>query len=223
MFDTKSPIGIFDSGIGGLSVARHVMSLMPHENVVYFGDTARVPYGSKSAMTVIAYAHQAVSFLESLDVKLIIIACNTASAVALEHVVRDASVPVIGVIEPGAETAIASTRSGIVGVIGTEGTIRSDAYTEAIHRRNDSIVVFGRPCPLLVGFAEEGLANHPAAVMMTEEYLRPLLTNRIDTLIMGCTHYPILATTIGHVAGDSVVLVDPGVATAIERVQHVVG
>jgi len=207
---------LFDSGIGGLSVARHVMALLPHENIVYFGDTARVPYGSKSSQTVIGYTHQAVSLLESLDVKMIIVACNTASAVALEHAERIASVPVIGVIQPGAQWAVESTRSGVIGVIGTEGTIRSDAYAEAIRRHDSSLVVHSRSCPMLVGFAEEGLQQHPAAVLMTREYVHPLISRNIDTLIMGCTHYPILASTIAHVVGPGVVLVDPGVATAAE-------
>lgn len=216
IYDTSSPIGLFDSGIGGLTVARHVMSLLPHENVVYFGDTARVPYGSKSTQTVVTYAQQAVSFLVSQGVKLIIVACNTASAVALEHSARATSVPVVGVIEPGAHMAVATTRNGIIGVIGTEGTVRSQAYAAAIEVRNSSLIVHSRACPLLVGFAEEGLDRHPATILMTEEYLRPLLNQHIDTLILGCTHYPVLSGSIQHVTRGDVALIDPGVATALE-------
>ncbi len=215
-FDPNRPIGLFDSGIGGLSVARHVMELMPNENTIYFGDTARVPYGSKSPRTVVGYARQAAAFLETLGVKMIIVACNTASAHALSELTEHARVPVLGVIEPGADAAVASTRRGTIGVIGTEGTVRSDAYGAAVRSRNGSVSVHGRACPMLVGFAEEGLVDHPATRMMCEEYLSPLVTRGIDTLIMGCTHYPILAPTIASVVGPGVTLVDPGVSTAVE-------
>lgn len=214
MDELTRPIGLFDSGIGGLSVARHVMGLLPFENTVYFGDTARVPYGSKSPPTVIAYARQAVSFLEGLGVKIIVIACNTASAHALPELASASSVPVIGVIEPGAEQAINATKNGVIGVIGTEGTIRANAYGTAISNRNPSIEVHSRPCPLLVAFAEEGLVDHQATRLICQEYLDPLIARHIDTLILGCTHYPILTPTISRVAGTSVTLIDPGVATA---------
>lgn len=215
MRHSAQPIGLFDSGIGGLTVARHVMSLMPHENIVYFGDTARVPYGSKSNETVIGYAHQAVSFLQNLDVKLIVVACNTASAVALDHVSRVASVPVVGVIEPGARSAVGTTRSGTIGVIGTEGTVRSGAHQKAIATLNDAMTVHAQACPLFVGFAEEGLDQHPAALLMARDYLAPLLAQSIDTLILGCTHYPVLTRTIAKVAGPGVALIDPGIGTAM--------
>jgi glutamate racemase len=214
MTDNSRPIGLFDSGIGGLTVARQVMRLMPQENIVYFGDTARVPYGSKSTETVTSYALQAGAFLESLGVKMIIIACNTASAVALKQVQTAASVPVIGVIEPGASAAVEATRSGVVGVIGTEGTVRSGAYQNAIVASRSDAKVLSRACPLFVVMAEEGLSHHEATLIMTREYLDPMLTQSIDTLIMGCTHYPILMPSIAEVAGPRVALIDPGVATA---------
>jgi glutamate racemase len=216
MTERSRPIGLFDSGIGGLTVARQVMRAMPHENIMYFGDTARVPYGSKSSETVTGYSLQAAAFLESLGVKMIIIACNTASAVALHHVRSAASVPVIGVIEPGARAAIDATKAGIIGVIGTEGTVRSEAYQKAIMERVPDARVHSRPCPVFVSLAEEGMSHHPATLIMTREYLAPMLSQSIDTLIMGCTHYPILAPSIGEVAGESVTLIDPGVATAEE-------
>lgn len=208
------PIGLFDSGIGGLTVAQQVMSLMPFENIVYFGDTARVPYGSKSSETVVEYSLQAQAFLESLGVKMIIIACNTASAVALEQVRSVATVPVIGVIEPGASAAVASTSSGIIGVIGTEGTIRSEAYQKAIRSHDSHIRVLEKACPLFVSLAEEGYSHHEVTRIMAREYLGPMLAQSIDTLIMGCTHYPVIEPSIAAIAGLDVTLINPGIATA---------
>jgi glutamate racemase len=216
MSKASLPIGLFDSGVGGLSVARCVMELLPQENTIYFGDTARVPYGSKSAETVTLYSLQAAAFLESLGVKLIIIACNTASAVALESVQQASSVPVIGVISPGAGAAIAATTSGIVGVIATEGAIRSNAYQNALVAADPHVQVVAQACPLFAPLAEEGYAHHPATIMMAREYLAPVLSRSIDTLIMGCTHYPLLKPSIEQVAGPHVTLIDPGIATAIE-------
>jgi glutamate racemase len=208
------PIGLFDSGIGGLTVAHQVMSLMPHENIVYFGDTARVPYGSKSTETVIDYSLQAQSFLESVGVKMIIIACNTASSVALNAVRSVASVPVLGVIEPGARAASEATRSRVVGVIGTEGTIRSEAYQNALRTRLPDVRVLERACPLFVSLAEEGYSHHEVTRIMAREYLQPMLAQSIDTLILGCTHYPVLEPSIAAIAGPRVTLVNPAVATA---------
>ena len=214
MITPARPIGFFDSGIGGLTVARRVMEALPQENTIYFGDSARVPYGSKSTDTVLFYTKQAVRFLEGKAVKLIIIACNTASAVALEYAQTLTSLPVLGVIEPGANGAVEATLNGRIGVIGTEGTIRSEAYQNAITAINSSLNVSAQACPLLVGFAEEGLAHHPATVLITREYLHHLLAESIDTLIMGCTHYPILESAINEVAGSDIRLIDPGVSTA---------
>jgi glutamate racemase len=216
MSKASRPIGLFDSGVGGLSVARCVMELLPQENTIYFGDTARVPYGSKSNEAVTGYSLEAAAFLESRGVKMIIIACNTASAVALEQVRSAASVPVIGVIQPGAQAAVESSRSGIIGEIGTEGAIRSNAYQHHIRQLAPGARIFGQACPMFVGFAEEGLAYHPATLIMAREYLSPLLGHSIDTLIMGCTHYPLLRPSIEEITGDRVTLVDPGVATAHE-------
>lgn len=210
------PIGLFDSGVGGLSVARRVMELLPSENTVYFGDTARVPYGSKSPETVIGYSLEAASFLESRGVKMIIIACNTASAVALDAVRSVASVPVIGVIDPGASAAVAATRNGIIGVIGTDGTIRSNSYQAAIERIAPGTRVVAQACPVFVSLAEEGLALHDATVIMAREYIAPMVARSIDTLILGCTHYPLLAPSIEAVTGARVTLVDPGIATAAQ-------
>lgn len=216
MSKDSAPIGLFDSGVGGLSVARRVMELLPRENTVYFGDTARVPYGSKSAETVVGYSLEAAAFLESRGVKMIIIACNTASAVAIEQVRSSVSVPVIGVIEPGARAAIADTTSGVIGVIGTDGTIRSESYQRAITAMAPHARVHAQPCPVFVSLAEEGLAHHPATLIMAREYLAPLLSRSIDTLILGCTHYPLLAPSIEEIVGKGVRLVDPGVATALD-------
>lgn len=210
------PIGLFDSGVGGLSVARRVMELLPHENTVYFGDTARVPYGSKSTATVIGYSLQAAAFLESRGVKMIIIACNTASSVAIEQVRSVVSVPVIGVIEPGARAAVESSTSGIIGVIGTEGTVRSNAHVDTIARLAPGARVLAQACPVFVSLAEEGLSHHQATLIMAREYLRPLLAQSIDTLILGCTHYPLLAPSIEEVTGANVKLIDPGFATALD-------
>jgi glutamate racemase len=214
MTDNTLPIGLFDSGIGGLTVTRQVMRLMPQENIIYFGDSARVPYGSKSSETVIEYSLQAAGFLESLGVKMIIIACNTASAVALQQVRAVTGVPVIGVIEPGARAALETTRSRVVGVIGTEGAIRSQAYQNALKNGGPDVQVLAQACPLFVALAEEGLSHHPATLIMAREYLAPMLARSIDTLIMGCTHYPLLEPSIAEITGPRVRLVDPGVATA---------
>ncbi len=220
MNQTSLPIGLFDSGVGGLSVARRVMEILPNENIIYFGDTARVPYGSKSPETVIGYSLQAASFLQSLGVKLIIIACNTASAVALDQVQTSSAVPVLGVIQPGASAAIRTSSTGVIGVIGTEGAIRSGSYQNAITATKSDSRVYSQACPLFVALAEEGLIHHPATLLMAREYLSPLLAQSIDTLILGCTHYPLLEPSIAEITGPSVNLIDPGIATALEA-QHI--
>lgn len=214
MIDPARPIGLFDSGIGGLTVARRVMEALPGENTVYFGDTARVPYGSKSTETVLFYTKQAVRFLEAKGVKMIVIACGTASSVALDYARTLTELPVLGMIEPGAQAAAERSGNGRIGVIGTEGTIRSEAHRTAITAINPEAKVFTRACPLFVGFAEEGLSHHPATILITREYLADLLSESIDTLVLGCTHYPILEPAIADVAGDGVALIDPGRTTA---------
>ncbi len=208
------PIGVFDSGIGGMTVVRALTQHLPHENIVYFGDTARVPYGPKSPQVVREYALQDTNVLLEHDVKLIVIACNTVSAVALDVVQKRAKVPVEGVILPGAEAAARATKKNRIGIIGTMGTILSNAYTNAIRQIDPAIKVFGQPCPLFVPLAEEGWMNHKATELIAKEYLFPLTLEKIDTLVLGCTHYPILRDVINNVLHQSVTLIDSGEATA---------
>jgi len=210
----QSAIGIFDSGVGGLTVAREVMFQAPNERIVYFGDTARVPYGSKSADTIIRYSRQIIRFLQTQDVKAIVIACNTASALALETVAREFSIPVVGVIEPGARAATLATRNGRIGVIGTEATINSQVYSQHIHALMPDAIVTGKACPLFVPLVEEGWTEDEITTEVAKRYLTPLLETGIDTLILGCTHYPLLASTISKIVGDSVTLVNPAAETA---------
>ena len=213
--NNAQPIGVFDSGIGGMTVVRALTQYLPHENIVYFGDTARVPYGPKSPQVVREYALQDTEVLLQHNVKLIVIACNTVSAVALDVVQKRAKVPVIGVILPGAEAAAKATKKKRIGVIGTIGTIYSNAYTNAIRQLDSGIKVFGQPCPLFVPLAEEGWIDHKATELIAKEYLFPLTLEKIDTLVLGCTHYPILRNVINKVLHDSVTLIDSGEATAM--------
>ena len=215
----SQPIGVFDSGIGGLTVVRSLLERLPHENIVYFGDTARVPYGPKSVQVVREYAAQDVGFLLSKKVKMIVVACNTVSAVALDVVQRKAAVPVVDVIYPGARTAIAATRNKRVGVVGTTGTISSKTYVHAIRQLDSAVHVVGKACPLFVPIAEEGWSDHQVAELVAREYLFPLKSEQIDTLILGCTHYPILKEVIRKVIDGNVALVDSGEAAAAEVVR----
>ena len=208
------PIGLFDSGVGGLTVLREVAKQLPKESTVYFGDTARVPYGSKSRDVIIRFSLEIGQFLMQEKVKMIVVACNTASAFALQTLRSRFDVPIIGVIEPGAVAAISATQTGRVGVIGTEGTIESQAYTEAIHQLKSSIHVFGQACPLIVPLVEEGWLNKPVALDIVKEYLMPLLENDIDSLVLGCTHYPLLKNLLALVAGPHVRLIDSAEETA---------
>ena len=207
-------IGIFDSGVGGLTVLREIMQTLPQEDTVYFGDTARVPYGTKSPETVTRYAGEITSFLVKRDIKLLVVACNTVSAVALPALKRQLSIPVVGVIEPGARRAVEVSRSGKIGVIGTAGTIRSSAYTRAIKRLKPDAVVLTRACPLFVPLAEEGWVDNQIARLTAQEYLRDLKEMGVDTLVLGCTHYPLLKTLIADVMGSGVTLVDSAAETA---------
>lgn len=207
-------IGVFDSGVGGLTVLRELRNQIPGESLVYLGDTARVPYGTKSPPTVLRYAQEAARFLLAQRVKLLVVACNTASAVALEDLAQRYQVPVIGVIEPGARRALEVTRNGRIGVIGTEGTVRSRAYERALHAIRPDARVSAAACPLFVPLAEEGWAEHEIARLAAREYLTPLLEQGIDTLVLGCTHYPLLKQTLQDVAGDGVCLVDSARETA---------
>ncbi len=210
----ERPIGVFDSGIGGLTVVRAMMRLLPHENIVYFGDTARVPYGPKSPQVVREYAAQDTDYLVKHQVKMIVIACNTVSAVALEVVQKHAKVPVVGVILPGAEAAVRASKTKRIGVIGTVGTIASNAYANAIRLCDPQASVTGQACPLFVPLAEEGWTDHAATELIAKEYLFPLKLHKIDTLVLGCTHYPILRSVIQEIVGAGVTLVDSGEATA---------
>lgn len=211
-----APIGVFDSGVGGLTVAREIMRQIPDERIVYFGDTARVPYGSKSPNTIIRYSRQIIRFLRTKNVKAIVVACNTASAFALETIKPELDIPIIGVVKPGAKVAARTTENGKIGVIGTEGTIRSEIYTKTIHRENKDAQVMGRACPLFVPLVEEGWIKDPVTVAVAERYLQPFKESDIDTLILGCTHYPLLRSTVREIMGEGVNLVNPAYETAVE-------
>ena len=212
----EQPIGVFDSGIGGLTVVRALSRRLPHENIVYFGDTARVPYGPKSPQVVREYAAQDVAFLMGHHVKMVVVACNTVSAVALDVVQKIAGVPVVGVIQPGAVAAVKETSRKRIGIIGTLTTVSSQAYAHAIRGIANDVQVFSRACPLFVPLAEEGWIDHPVTRMVAKEYLFPLTLEKIDTLILGCTHYPVLRAAIEAAIGQGVKLVDSGEATALE-------
>jgi glutamate racemase len=207
-------IGIFDSGVGGLTVLKEIIKVLPQEDTIYFGDTARVPYGSKSPETVTRYARQITSFLVSRDIKMLVVACNTASAVSLAALKKEFTIPIIGVIDPGARRAASVTRSGKVGVIGTAGTIKSSAYAKAIKRINPEIEVVTRACPLFVPLAEEGWLDNEVARLTAQTYLQGLKEEGVDTLVLGCTHYPILKGIIAEVMGAGVTLVDSAEETA---------
>lgn len=207
-------IGIFDSGVGGLTVLKEIARALPQEDTIYLGDTARVPYGTKSPETVTRYARQITSFLVSRDIKLLVVACNTASAVSLDDLKENFALPIVGVIEPGARAAAAATKTGKVGVIGTEGTIRSSAYSKAIKRLNPEVEVLTRACPLFVPLAEEGWVDNEVARLTARQYLLGLREEGVDTLVLGCTHYPILKGIIAEVMGPGVRLVDSAEETA---------
>lgn len=213
---SELPIGVFDSGIGGLTVAREIFHVLPNESVLYFGDTARVPYGPKSPETVRRYSREAAAFLMDRGVKLIVIACNTATAHAYETLCNELPVPVIGVVEPGARTAARTSKTGRIGVIGTAGTIGSGSYDFAVRRLVHEARVYAQPCPMFVPLIEEGWINHEATRLAAREYLEPLHEVDIDVLILGCTHYPLLADVISSVLGPTVSLVDSGYETALE-------
>lgn len=211
---SKAPIGVFDSGVGGLTVVKEIMNQLPGETIIYFGDTARVPYGSKSKETIITYTRQIIRFLTGKGVKVIVIACNTASAFALETIKSEIDIPVIGVVRPGAKVAAETTVNRRIGVIGTEGTIQSGIYNELLNETNSNIKVFGKACPLFVPLVEEGLINDSVTVEMAKRYIGELLKDDIDTLVLGCTHYPLLRKTIRNIVGDKVTLVNPAYETA---------
>jgi glutamate racemase len=202
------PIGIFDSGVGGLTVVAQVHRVLPHEDIVYLGDTARVPYGTKSPSTVVRFACEDTQFLLQQNVKAVVVACNTVSAWALPILENKFPVPVFGVIIPGVQAALRQTRSHRIGVVGTSATIRSQSYNRAILARDNLAKVFVQACPLLVPLVEEGMIRHSVTTTVLEEYLAPLLKRQIDTLVLGCTHYPLLKKTIREVVGKKISLVD---------------
>lgn len=211
-----APIGVFDSGVGGLTVVREIMRQIPNERIVYFGDTARVPYGSKSKETVTRYSEQIVRFLRTFQVKTIVVACNTASACALDTLEQDIDIPIIGVVKPGAKAAAEVTRNGRIGVIATEATIGSQIYTEYIKELNRDVTIYGKACPLFVPLVEEGLLEDPVTDEIARRYLAELIDIDIDTLLLGCTHYPLIRSTLGRIAGEGVTLVNPAYETALE-------
>ncbi len=210
----QAPIGIFDSGIGGLTVARAIYERLPHESTIYFGDTARVPYGPKSPDTVRRYSLEILHWLLGQGVKAVVIACNTSTAHALDALQTASPVPVIGVIEPGARAAVAALRRGPIGVIGTAGTIASNAYARAIQAVRPGTAVEQRACPLFVPLVEEGWFDHPAAELVAAEYLAPLQRAKVDVMVLGCTHYPLLKPLLQRVMGDGIQLIDSGEETA---------
>ena len=212
--DKQKPIGVFDSGIGGLTVVKRLASTLPNENIIYFGDTARVPYGSKSNSTVIEYSIQNTKFLLQKNIKALVVACNTASSIAIPDLKKMFDIPIIGMIEPGSRMALSKTHNKKIGVIGTRATISNLAYSKEIKKMNDKAVVFEKPCPLFVPLAEEGWIKHKATYEIAEEYLKELRENKIDALVLGCTHYPILSEVIQEVIGLKVALIDSGVASS---------
>lgn len=210
----SSPIGIFDSGIGGLTVFREIMSALPHESLIYFGDTARVPYGPKGSDTVRRYSHEITDFLVHEGVKAVVVACNTATAHALESLQQTFKVPIIGVIRPGSVAAVEATRNRRIGVIGTSGLINSHAYRSELLRLDPSLSVFEQACPLFVPFIEEGWLDHAATRLVAREYLDPLKAEDVDTVVLGCTHYPLLKSIIQQSLGAEITLIDSAWQTA---------
>ena len=209
------PIGVFDSGLGGLTVLKEINKRLPSEDIIYFGDTARVPYGHRSKETIMKYTFQAINFLLSMDVKAIVIACNTATARALPEAKEKYDVPIIGVIDAGAKSAVEYTKNKVVGVIGTAATIHSQAYNRVIHSLDDSVKVIGKACPLFVPLAEEGWANKEISSMAAHMYLDELVDAGVDSIVLGCTHYPILKRTIGEAVGMDIKLINPAKETAL--------
>lgn len=214
-----APIGVFDSGVGGLTVAREIMRNLPKEDIVYFGDTARVPYGSKSKDNIIRYSRQIINFLKTKDVKAIVIACNTASALALEEMKKEFDLPIIGVVEPGARAALTVSKTRKIGVIGTEATVRSSMYEKIIQGANPEAEVIAKACPLFVPLVEEGFKKHPVTEQIIDYYLSSLKESEIDALILGCTHYPLLRSKIREYVGEKIELINPAYETAMDLKQ----
>ena len=216
----SQPLGIFDSGVGGLTVVKAVQGLLPHESIVYLGDTARVPYGSKSPETIRHFADQDVRFLLSKGVKAIVVACNTASAHALSDLQANHDIPIIGVIEPGVDAALAEPSCQRVGIIATRGTIRSHAYQHALALRRPDLLILEQSAPLLAPLVEENWIDHPATIEALKTYLQPLLDRGMDTLLLACTHYPLLIPTLQSVLGPGIRLVDSATTCAQHLQTH---
>lgn len=210
----ERPIGVFDSGLGGLTCVREIMKTMPGENVIYFGDTGRVPYGTREKDTLLKYVRQDIRFLETFDIKMIIIACGTASSAALPWISSEFGTEIIGVVEPAAKAAVKATKSGRIGVLGTSGTVKSGKYIEYIKSISPEAEVFQKPCPMFVPLVENGYSDSDVTKVFAEEYLAEMKNHCIDTLILGCTHYPLLKKVIGEIMGDKVMLIDSGAAAA---------
>lgn len=212
----KLPIGVFDSGVGGLTIVRELLKFLPHESVIYFGDTARVPYGTKSRSTVLKFTTQAIEFFTTKGIKMLLIACNTSSSLALPDLKSECDFPIYGVIEPGIREALNVTRTGRIGVIGTRATISSNIYQKKLKALNPDVEVFSCPCPLFVPLVEEGWIDDPITYKVARRYLDNLKKEDIDTLILGCTHYPLIKDVIQYVMGKNVALVDSARAFAYE-------
>jgi glutamate racemase len=213
---TNDPIGVFDSGLGGLTVVKELFVALPEENIVYFGDTARVPYGTKSRETIIRYSREIVDVLLKHKVKMIVVACNTASSLALDVLKKECPVPIVGVIDPGAKKAAHSTKSKKVGIIATQSTVKSGKYAKRLKDFEPKVQVLSQPCPLFVPLVEEGWVDHDITYRVAKEYLGDFKKENIDTLILGCTHYPLLKKTIAKVMGKKVTLIDSAREVAME-------
>lgn len=214
MSGNTSPIGVFDSGVGGLTVVKEIMNKLPHENIVYFGDTARVPYGNKTQKTVLRYSRQIVKFLKEKNVKAIVVACNTASALALDEIEKEIDIPIMGVVKPGVYAAMNTTANERIGVIATQSTIQSRLYQRLIENADSNAKVFAKACPLFVPLVEEGWTNDEITLEVAKRYLSELQDKDIDTLILGCTHYPLLYDLISGYLGEKIKLVNPAYETA---------
>ena len=210
----KRFIGVFDSGLGGLTCVKELMEILPNEPIVYFGDTGRVPYGSKSNETIIKYVKSDIKFLETFDLKMMVIACGTASAIALPQIKNELKTTTFGVVDAAAEEAVGKTRNNKIGIIGTAGSIRSGAYEKKIKQINPDIETVAVACPLFVPLVEEGYTEGEVVRLVAEGYLKKVKEMGVDTLILGCTHYPLLKTTIAKIMGEDVALIDPGRVTA---------
>lgn len=211
-----APVGVFDSGVGGLTVAREISRQLPEENIVYFGDTARVPYGSKSQNTIIRFSEQIIRFLKTKQVKAIVIACNTASALALDAVRDEFDIPIMGVVIPGARAAVEATKNRKVGVVGTDATVQSGMYTKVIHEMAPDITVIEKACPLFVPLVEEGFKEHVVTREIIEYYLESMRNTDIDAMILGCTHYPLIRSKIRDYMGERIQIVNPAYETAMD-------